>query len=390
MHKIKIAHVTTADVSLKYLLLNQLIELRKSGFLVYGVSTPGPYAAQLAEYGIMHIPVTMKRRMSPVADLIALWRLCHVFRKEQFLIVHTHTPKAGLLGQLAAKLVGVPIIVNTLHGFYFHDASPMLSRGFYVAMERIAAFCSDVILSQNREDMRTAIEERICAPDKIKRLGNGIDIERFDRKRIEDCHVQETRGNLGIPRDCYVVGFVGRLVREKGLIDLLKAIPRIIKVTTRVRFLIVGPLDNVKKDAFHPDDAKAYGVSDFCIFTGMREDMPELYASMDVLVLPSYREGFPRAPMEAAAMGVPIVVTDIRGCREVVEDGVNGYKIQVGDIVHLADRIVDLLLDPGKRQCMSTRARTIAAENFDERIVFERVKREYARLLNEKIALDRQ
>ena len=377
----RVAHVTTVDLSLRYLLLNQLERIRDEGYDVVGISAAGPDVATVEAHGIPHFAVPMTRRFTPLADLRALWALTRLMRRERFDVVHTHTPKAGLLGQLAARLSGVPVVVNTLHGFYFHEGTKPLPRRFYIWMERIAARCSDTILSQNKEDIATAIDEGIAPPELLKWLGNGIDIARFDRRRLSDDRLEALSKSVGIDRAGPVVGFVGRLVEEKGILDLLQAAKSVASAIPKVQFLIVGPYDEEKPDALRPDVAERYGVSDRCRFLGMRQDMPELYALMDVLVLPSYREGFPRAPMEASAMGVPAVVTDIRGCREAVDPGVNGLLFPVGNADALARSLIELLSDDERRSRMGAAGRAMAEERFDEQKVFERVLNEYQRLL---------
>ncbi len=377
----RVAHVTTVDLSLRYLLLNQLQRIRDEGYEVFGISADGPDVATVEAHGIPHFAVPMTRRFTPLADLQALLALTRIMRRERFDVVHTHTPKAGLLGQLAARLSGVPVVVNTLHGFYFHEGTKPLPRRFYIWMERIAARCSDVILSQNEEDMATAVAERIARPDLLKWLGNGIDITRFDRRRLSSERLRELRDEIELDATAPVVGFVGRLVEEKGILDLMEAAVSVIAEIPDAQFLIVGPYDEEKPDALRPDVAERYGVADRCRFLGMRDDMPELYALMDVLVLPSYREGFPRAPMEASAMGVPAVVTDIRGCRETVEHEVNGLLFPVGDADGLARALIELLRDPARRHRMGVAGRAMAEDRFDEQKVFERVLREYERLL---------
>lgn len=377
----RVAHVTTVDLSLRYLLLNQLQRIREEGYDVVGISAAGPDVAEVEAHGIPHFAVPMTRRFTPLADLRALWALMRVMRRERFDVVHTHTPKAGLLGQLAARLSGVPVVVNTLHGFYFHEGTKPLSRRFYVWMERIAAKCSDSILSQNKEDIATAVAEGIAPEELLTWLGNGIDVARFDRRRLSDDALEALREDIDLGEGTPVVGFVGRLVEEKGILDLLEAAKSVAASVPDVQFLIVGPYDDEKPDALGPDVADRYGLADRCRFLGMRDDMPELYALMDVLVLPSYREGFPRAPMEASAMGVPAVVTDIRGCREAVEPGVNGLLFPAGDSAALASALIELLGDDERRAAMGAAGRTMAEERFDEQKVFARVLQEYERLL---------
>ncbi len=377
----KIAHITTIDIAIRVLLLNQLKSLQEVPFEVYGISAPGPNVPAIEAAGIKHIAVPMTRTFNPLADLVALNQLYQVMRREQFTIVHTHTPKPGLLGQLAARMAGVPIIVNTLHGFYFHDHMPALARQFYIALEQLAARQSNSILSQNSEDVQTAIQEHICRPEQIKYLGNGIDVRRFDRRQLDAQKLAHLRRELGLSEEHQVVGFVGRLVREKGLPELLQAAKLILQRKPMTKFLFVGPPDEEKSDAFRPETTRDYGIAEACIFTGMREDMPELYGLMNIFALPSRREGFPRSPMEASAMSVPSVVTDVRGCREAVEHGRNGFLVPLDNVTGLTHAILALLDNQELARRMGEVGRTMAEEKFDEQLVFRTVKAEYARLL---------
>lgn len=385
MTNIKIAHITTIDLSLRYLLLNQLQSLQTAGYRVAGISTPGPDVPFLTAAGIRHLSVPMTRTFSPLADLKALAQLVRIMQQERFTIVHTHTPKPGLLGQVAARLAGVPIVVNTLHGFYFHAGMRPALRAFYILLEKIAAHCSDVILSQNSEDIQTAIAEGICPPDRIKFLGNGIDIGRFDRQCIAPETLAKLRAELNLAADRPIVGFVGRLVAEKGILELLAAAQQVHQVRPDVQFLVVGPLDQAKADALTPSIAADYGLADAFTFTGIRQDMPELYALMDLFVLPSHREGFPRAPMEASAMQTPCIVTDIRGCREAVEQERNGLLVPLGQVDALAQAMLALIQNPRRAQALGRAGRVLAETNFDEQLVFAKVKNEYSRLLAEKV-----
>jgi glycosyltransferase involved in cell wall biosynthesis len=379
-----VVHVTTAALSLRYLLLDQLLAIRRRGFAVAAVSSPGSDAASLETAGISHTAVTMTRRLTPLADLRSLVRLYRLMRRRGFTLVHTHNPKPGLLAQLAARLAGVPLIVNTLHGFYFHDHMHPWLRRFYVAVERIAARCSDLILFQNEEDMATAIREGIARPQQIRYLGNGIDVRRFDPGAVTEEVRRRTRASLGIEAHAPVVGFVGRLVAEKGLRELLQAVPLVRQRFPEARFLLVGGTDAEKADGLSPDVARALGVADACVFAGVRADMPELYRAMDVFALPSYREGFPRAPLEASAMKLPCVVTDVRGCRQAVGHGRNGLLVPVGDVGALAEAILALLADRGLARRLGEEGRRRALLEFDERRVFSTVLAEYERLLAAK------
>ncbi len=379
-----VAHVTTVAGSLRHLLLGQLCTLRDHGYEVTGVSSPGPDASALASRGIGHVAVPMTRRLTPLADVRSLLRLYQVMRRGRFTIVHTHTPKPGLLAQLAARLARVPVVVNTIHGFYFHDRMPPAARQFYVALERLAGRCSDLILSQNEEDVATALRERIVTPGRIRHLGNGIDLQRFDPQRLDAQARGRTRASLGMSAQAPVVGFVGRLVAEKGVRELLEAARIVRRSHPGVRFLFVGHTDQEKADRISPEAARELDGEGTCVFAGFREDMPELYRAMDVFVLPSHREGFPRAPMEASAMKVPCVVTDVRGCRQTVRHRENGLLVPVGEPRALAEAICGLLDDRGLARRLGEQGRRRAVEEFDERRVFAIVLSEYERLLGAK------
>jgi len=387
MSQPKIAHVTSIDQSLEYLLLHQLHSLQQAGYRVVGISTPGPHVPTIEAAGIRHIPVPITRNLTPLADLLSLWRLYRVMRRERFTIVHTHNPKPGLLGQLAARLAGVPVVVNTVHGFYFHEHMNPVGRRFYILLERLAARCSDIILSQNEEDIRTAIGEGICPPQQIKFLGNGIDLAWFDRARFSPDAIAAKRAELGLAPAAPIVGFVGRLaVKRKGFLAFLTAAKRVAEQVPGVRFLIIGETDHGKPDAIESSVARDYGVEEACLFLGQQpnQQLPLLYSLMDVLVLPSLFEGLPRVVMEASAMGVPAVVSDVKGNREAVEQGRNGLLVPLNDIAALSEAIIAILEDPERARALGAGGRRVAEERFDEQLVFDKVKAEYARLLGAK------
>ena len=378
---IKVAHVATVDLSLRFLLLNQLESLHEAGYSVTGISAAGPHVAAVEKRGIRHIAVPMTRSITPLADLMSLWRLYRVMRLERFTIVHCHTPKAELLGQLAAWLAGVPIVVDTFRGIYDGAGAGRMRRWLLLAMARVAASCADLVLCQSREAMEAIVRDEFCELDRIAHLGNGIDVRQFDRERLCAGELESVRKQLGIDSTRPVIGFVGRLVREKGILDLFGAMRLVRAQLPDAQLLVIGPTDTDKPDAVAPEMAKDYGLDDGCVFAGLRTDMPLLYGLMDVFVLPSSREGFPRAPMEASAMGLPSVLTDIPGCREVVEHGRNGLLVPVGSPSALAAAISTLLTHRDLAERMARAGRQKALESFDEERVFAVVQAAYGRLL---------
>ena len=375
-------------MSIRYLLLGLLESLKNCGVDIVSVSAAGDEVAVIESKGIRHISIPITRKaLSPISDAHTLLSLYKIMKSENFTIVHTHFHKSGIYGRIAAKLAGVPIIIHTNHGLIFHERSHWIWRRLFIFLEKIAGYCSDLIFSVNQEDIQTLICEGITSPEKVKLLGRGgigINLNRFNPVTISDLVLDRTRLEIGIPSNVKVVCFVGRLVKEKGVLDLLMAAKLVINKFPDVIFLFVGPADVEKADALNSDLACKYGVYDKCIFTGKRDDMPIIYMLSDICILPSYREGFGMVLAEAAAMGKPVIATNIRGCREAVEDGRNGVLVPPGNFKLLADAILDLLTDEEKSHCLGEEGKKIALERFDERKVFDKVKHEYARLLNEK------
>ncbi len=387
MTRASVVHVTTIADSLDALLLNQMRAIRDNGYAVTGISGAGSASANLEASGIRHLaaPFVRSSGLTPGADLRLLAELVLIFLREKFTIVHTHTAKADLYGALAARIARVPVVVTTLHGFYFHDLMPARKRRFYASLARLGMAATHRVLSQNPEDVDTAIRDHLCPASKIEVLGNGIDVARFDRTRVPRETTATYRAALGIPRDSLVVGIVARMVAEKGIHEFLDAAARLRSRFPGLRLLLVGPFDTAKADAITPNTADRYGVRDICVFTGHRSDLPELYATMDVFVLPSHREGFPRTPMEASAMSVPVVATNIRGCRTAVDDRRTGMLVPLDNPGALAEAIGRLLADEALRTEMGREGRRVALERFDERRVFAKVLATYDELLATRV-----
>jgi glycosyltransferase involved in cell wall biosynthesis len=361
----KLIHVTTADMSLDWLLGSQLEAFADAGFEVMGASAPGSHVEAIEARGIRHLALEhATRAMAPGEDLLALRELHGLFRREQPTIVHTHNPKPGLYGRLAARAARVPVVVNTIHGLYALPDDPLPKRAVVYGLERIAATCSDAELLQNPEDL--PVLERLGVPRrKLHVLGNGVDLTRFARAALAPERVDATRAQLGLAPDDVVVGAVGRLVREKGYFELFEAVRRARESCPRLRLVVIGPAEPEKADAISQaeiDQATAAGV----IFLGHRDDVDQLYGVMDLYVLASHREGFPRSAMEAAAMGLPIVATDIRGCRQVVDHGRSGLLVPLGDVDRLAEALTIVVGDPERRRAMSRAAVAKAHREFDQ------------------------
>jgi len=379
----RVACVTTVDLTLRTVLLGQLRQLRDAGFDVTTISAPGPWVEDIRSEGFAHRAWSnATRAWDPVADLRAFAELVGILGRSRFDLVHTHTPKAGFLGRLAARAAGVPCVVNTVHGFYATPDDPASKRLPVLALEWLAARASDLELFVSEEDLRWARRIGLTTPSRSSFLGNGVDLERFDPAGVPASRVASLRAELGIPEGSLVVGTIGRLVAEKGLREFVEAARRVRRSMPGSVFLAVGPPDRDKPDAM--SDAEIARARSDVVFTGWRDDVRDLLAVMDVFVLASWREGLPVSAIHAAAMGRPLVLTDIRGSREVVNHGVDGVLVPPRAADRLAEAIERLLEDDGLRLRLGAGARARCVQRFDERRVGAELVGSYRELLRRK------
>lgn len=380
---LKIAQVATSDVSIRLLLSDQIRALQEMGHEVTAVCAPGRHLDEIRARGIPVCPVEMAREISPQQDLRSLRALVRLFRSRGFDVVHTHTPKAGLLGPIAARLAGTPVVVHTIHGLLYHDRMPRWRQGLFWMPEKVTASCSDYLLSQSREDIAVAVRTGLCPPEKILYLGNGIDVAHFTpspdtpgpRRHLE---------RFGIGEDDVVVGSVGRLVYEKGFAELFAAAEALTTRHDRLKFVVVGPEETDQHDAVDPARMARLKRRGVVHFAGWQADMKPWYEAMDLFVLPSHREGIPRACMEAAAMACPVVASDIRGCREVVLHEETGLLVPVRDAEALAGAIDRLARDAPRRVQMGRRGRAHVVRNFSQEKVLARLRTFYTRIASDR------
>ncbi len=362
----RLMHVTTTDITLVLLLGPQLAAFQDAGYEVIGVSAPGPYVSQLEAMGVRHVPLRHSTRsMAPGRDLAAFEELRRLFARSRPAIVHTHNPKPGVYGRLAARAARVPFIVNTVHGLYAQPTDPWPRRAAVYSLERIAATCSHAELLQNVEDVPVLRRLGIDAA-KLHVLGNGIDLGRFDPVRVAPDVRSRLRRAWGVQGDEVVCGVVGRLVWEKGYREILEAARALRDRSPNLRFVVVGPTDPAKGNALTRADIDAASRAGNVQFVGEYREMEECYAAFDLYALASYREGFPRSAMEAAAMGLPIVATNIRGCRQAVDDGVTGVLVEARNAHSLTQALERLAENADERARMSRAARAKALDEFDQ------------------------
>lgn len=375
-----VVHITTTDMSLDWLLGPQLRAFAASGYEVIGMSAAGEHVPNLTAMGIDHVDVgAFTRSTNPFHDLRAFGQLVRLLHELQPDIVHTHNPKPGILGRIAARLTRTALVVNTQHGLWAQPTDRWQRRLPVYAAERIAAAFGDVELVQNPEDVATLVDTLHVPARRVRLLGNGVDLGRFDPAAVGADIRPGLRREWGIGDHEVLCLVVGRLVREKGIVELLEAAHDLRERGVAVRCVVVGPTDPDKSDAIESGVFER-AADDGVVFTGTRTDMPECYAAADIFLTASWREGFPRSAMEAAAMGLPTVATDIRGNRQVIADGETGLLVGVRDPAGIAAAVQRLVDDAELRSAMAAAARRRAVAEFDQQLIIDRTLDAYGLL----------
>ncbi len=382
---ITLVHVTTVPQSLRFV-AGQAAYMQANGFVIHAVSSPGPVLSQFAaEESVTVHPIPMARRVTPLRDLAALSALWRLFRRLRPQIVHAHTPKGGLLGMLAARLAGVPIRIYHMHGLPFVTATG-LKRKLLMTTETISCRVATQVLCVSRSVRTMAVGLGLCPPTKIEVLlhgsCNGIDAQtRFNPERLSPTTGRETRARFGIPPQATVVGFVGRLARAKGLLELAEAWTKLRLQHPDLHLLLIGPPE--------PGDPPPPGVleqlqADARVhLAGEDWNTPPLYLAMDILVLPTHREGFPIVLLEAAAMARAIVATRVTGCLDAVQHNVTGILVEAHDAEDLAAGLQRYLVDADLRRRHGSAARTWMLHDFSDREMRAAIHQHYVRQLGE-------
>ena len=376
-----LVHVTTIPLTL-WFLRGQAAFLRRQSLAVHAISSPGPELVRFGDAEAVPVhAVEMPRDIAPARDLAAVWRLWRVLRELRPSIVDAHTPKAGLLGMAAATLARTPVRVYHMHGLRFVTATGWKRRVLRLA-ERVSCALADRVLAVSPSLRSLAIAEGLCPPEKIRViLGgtvNGVDGTYAFRPQPEAVRMR-TRAEHGIPPDALVVGFVGRLARDKGIVELGVAW-RALRTDRRVHLLVVGAPDPV--DPPPGDVLAALRADPRVLLLGHVSEMTPLYAAMDVVALPTYREGFGQVALEAAAMALPIVATRVPGCVDAVKDGTTGTLVPARDPASLVDALRRYLSDPELRARHGAQARQRALREFRQDAIWTALAAEYEDLLH--------
>ncbi len=378
----KLIRITTVPLSLEKLLEGQLNFMQKEYEVIAVSSEEKKLKALGKEIGVRTFPVEMTREITPLKDMKSVWKLYRFFKKEKPLIVHTHTPKAGIAGMLAAKMAGVPLRLHTLAGLPLLEARGA-KRRLLEYVEKITFASATQVYPNSKRISEFILEEKYISPKKVKVIGkgssNGIDTEYFDPAQYNEEDNLKFRESLGIPEDHLIFVFVGRLVRDKGINELVHAIYTLNREFSKTTLLLVGPFeadldpleeDTIRKIIEHPN----------IIETGYQKDVRPYLACADVLTFPSYREGFPNVVMQAGAMGLPSIVTNINGCNEIIEEGINGTIVPVRDTTTLCAKMRKMVLDEIWRKTLAGNARKIITKNYERKEIWKAILAEYKTL----------
>ena len=352
-------------------------QLRSEGIEVHVCSSAGSELDIFADEELKTWAVSIHRKITPFEDLWSILKLVRIFKSERFDIVHAHTPKAGLLGMIAAKLAGVKNRIYTCHGMLL-ETERGLKRLILMICEKISFCCATKVLVVSHSLLQKVRDYRICNSDKaivlLDGTACGIDLKRFTKNEVFQNDANKVRDELGISGDDILIGFIGRLVPDKGIGVLLKAFCTLIKECENVHLIIIG---NYEPHRGCLSDKEVCLINDHVKIThiGFVKDIEKYYAAMNMLVLPTRREGFPYALLEAAAMELPVISTRVTGCVDAVVDGVSGILVKVDDSRELYEAIVKLVKDSDLRKKFGKQGRQRVEKLFDSKqLIYEHIK----------------
>lgn len=381
MKKVKIIRATTIPASLRTFCSGLLSELQnEEGYEVVAVSSPGEALNSLEQTdGVKTASVPMERHISPLKDLKSLWRLIKLFRREKPQMVHSMTPKAGLLCMMAAWFCRVPVRVHTFTGLVFPTATG-LTQKILIFTDRLTCRCATHIIPEG-EGVKSDLQKFRITKKPLKVLGHGnvrgIDLKRFDPTLPE---LQEKAAAIRKP-GIFTFIFIGRLVRDKGINELIEAFTRLNKEHPQTRLILVGPSEQ-DLDPLLPSTLDTIKNHPGIEAVGLQSDVRPWLLASDSLVFPSYREGFPNVVIEAGAMLLPSIVTDINGSREIVIEGENGTIIPSKNADQLYNAMKNFIKNTSRTQYMAQTARSLVSSRYEQSFVRSCLKNYYREILH--------
>lgn len=386
MKEIRIVQLTAIESTMNTMLYALNKGILKDGYSLTALYSPSETSDKVVKDGDINVVnVEIQRKIAPISNIRCIYKIYKQLKKIKPHIVHVHTPIAAVLGRVAAKLAKVPIIIYTAHGFYFHENMSSLTYKLFYNIEKfMGKYFTDFLFTQSLEDYETAIKGKFKPKDKILAIGNGVDVtNKFNIENIQEQDIKNLRSEFNIGDEDKVVAFIGRLVEEKGILDLLKGFEKIER--DDIKLLIVGRLEKGERDTKTFEALKKYYNKKNIIFAGRREDINNILYITDIFCLPSYREGMPRSIIEAMVMECAVVASDIRGCREEVVQDNTGYLIKVNSPELIKEKIELLCEDEEKLKAMKKQGRARALQLYNEEKVVQKQLEVYRVLLKSKV-----
>ena len=384
----KLIRITTVPISFKVLLKGQLRFMASNGFDVKGVSSEGEELREVHENeGIAVEAITMSRKITPFQDLKSLWEMWNFLRKEKPQIVHTHTPKAGIIGMLAARLAGVPHRLHTVAGLPLMEATGT-KRKILNFVEKLTYSSATRVYPNSKGLYDFILQNNFTQSNKLKIIANGssngIDTTFFSPDQVTELERVTLREKLNIQPDDFVFVFVGRIVSDKGINELIKAFSQLQAVENNepagIKLLLVGGLEN-DLDPLNPETLAEINQNKDIISVGFQQDVRSFFAIADALIFPSYREGFPNVVMQAGAMGLPSIVSDINGCNEIIIEGENGLIIPSKNVEKLKEKMLTLAKDKNLYTKLKGNSRRMIENRYEQSVVWNALLEEYEGLL---------
>ena len=376
-----LVHIATVPEFFQSFFQGQLAFMVEQGFEVVLICSPGKTVQSFKDWPVRYYPVPIHRKISPLADIVSIWKIVCLFRSMRPDIVHVHTSKAGMVGMIAAWITGVRVRIFTIHGFRWVTKKG-ISRLLIKASNRLTCFLADQVFCVSKSNLDLGIDKNICRVDKSTVLCggsvNGVDAKhRFNpEKRTDRLAI---RKGLGISETSFVFGFVGRIVRDKGIKELAAAWRSVREDFPDTHLMLVGKVES--GDPVSGETLDILKKDDRVHFTGFCEGVAPYYEAMDAFVLPSYREGFPVTPLEASAMGLPVIASNIRGCVDAVVDGKTGILVTPGSSIELERAMRTILNDRRTAKTLGENGRDFVLKNFQPKPIWEGVVRAYKALL---------
>jgi glycosyltransferase involved in cell wall biosynthesis len=383
MHKL--IRATTVPISLKVLLKGQLSFMNRNGFDVIGVSSGGRDLRDVQVLEKISIKeINMTRTISPIADLVSLWKFYRLCKSENPIIVHSHTPKAGIVCMLGAKLAGVPIRLHTVAGMPLMEANG-IKRKVLDWVEKLTYRSATKIYPNSVGLYNFILRYQYTSKEKLKVLGNGssngINTSIFSKENVDPSISAELRSTLGIEEKDFVFVFIGRLVGDKGINELIEAFSTLER--SDVKLLLVGPQEP-DLDPLNENTQKEIAINPHIISVGFQKDVRPYFAIAHALVFPSYREGFPNVVMQAGAMELPAIVSNINGCNEIIVEGNNGIIIPVKNTDAIKNAMEIMVTDKAFYSQMKANSRNMIIQRYEQEIVWDALLKEYKSLLKDR------